>query len=111
MEFSDKLLNHEGGSTMKKLKLTENQIVAMLQEGSVGVPIADLCRKYGISPSAYYKLRSKYAGMNLSDLKRLRELEIENNRLKKMYADLSLDHIILKDVIKKKLGGQLNDEN
>ena len=96
---------------MKKLKLSESQIVTMLQEGSAGVPIADLCRKYGISPSAYYKLRSKYADMNLSDIKRLRELEIENNRLKKMYADLSLDHMILKDVVEKKLGSQSSDEH
>jgi len=95
---------------MKKLKLSENQIVTMLQEGSVGVPIADLCRKYGISPSAYYKLRSKYADMNLSDIKRLRELEIENARLKKMFADLSLNHIILKDIVEKKLGSQSSDE-
>ena len=91
---------------MRKLKLSESQIVTMLQEGSAGVPVADLCRKYKISTSAYYKLRSKYAGMNLSELKRLRELEIENARLKKMYADLSLDHMILKDVVEKKLGGQ-----
>jgi len=96
---------------MKKLKLSESQIVTMLQEGSAGVPIADLCRKYGISPSAYYKLRSKYADMNLSDIKRLRELEIENNRLKKMYADLSLDHMILKDVVEKKLGSQSSDDH
>jgi len=95
---------------MKKLKLSENQIVTMLHEGSVGVPIADLCRKYGISPSAYYKLRSKYADMNLSDIKRLRELEIENARLKKMFADLSLNHIILKDIVEKKLGSQSSDE-
>ena len=95
---------------MRKLKLSESQIVTMLQEGSAGVPVADLCRKYKISASAYYKLRSKYAGMNLSELKRLRELEIENNRLKKMYADLSLDHMILKDVVEKKLGGQSSDE-
>jgi len=95
---------------MRKLKLSESQIVTMLQESSAGVPVTDLCRKYGISSSAYYKLRSKYAGMNLSELKRLRELEVENNRLKKMYADLSLDHMILKDVVEKKLGGQSSDE-
>lgn len=96
---------------MRKLKLSESQIVSMLQEGEAGVPVADLCRKNKISPSAYYNLRSKYAGMNLSELKRLRELEVENSRLKKMYADLSLDHMILKDVVEKKLGGQSSDED
>ena len=96
---------------MRKLKLSESQIVTMLQKGEAGVPVTDLCREYGISTSAYYKLRSKYSGMNLSELKRLRELEVENARLKKMYADLSLDHMILKDVVEKKLGGQSSDED
>lgn len=87
---------------MKKTKLTESQIFAMLNEGEAGVAVADLCRKYQIAPSTYYKLKSKYAGMSLSDLKRLKALEEENRRLKTMYADVSMDNKILKEVIEKK---------
>ena len=77
---------------MKKLKLSESQIVNMLNEGEQSIPVADLCRKYQIANSTYYKLKSKYTGMSVSDLQRLKALETENNRLKQMYADLSLDH-------------------
>ena len=87
---------------MKKCKLTETQIIAMLNEGEAGVAVADLCRKYSVSPATYYKMKSKYAGMSVSDLKRLKSLEEENNRLKAMYADISLEHKILKEVIEKK---------
>jgi len=87
---------------MKKNKLTESQIIAMLNEGESGLPVADLCRKYQIASSTYYKLKSKYAGMSVSDLKRLKSLEEENRRLKSMYADMSLEHKILKEVIEKK---------
>lgn len=65
---------------MKKSKLTETQIVTMLNEGQAGVPVNDLCRKYQVSSATYYKMRSKYAGMNVSDLKRLKDLEAENRR-------------------------------
>lgn len=95
---------------MKRSKVSEAKIFEILKEGETGISIDDLCRKYGISRSAYYKFRSKYGGMELSDLKRLRQLEEENSRLKHMYAELSLDHKILKDVIEKKLQGQLNGE-
>ena len=95
---------------MRKSKISEAKIFAILQEGTSGMPIDEICRKHGISQSAYYKFRSKYGGMELSDLKRLRQLEEENRRLKNMYADLSLEHKILKDVIEKKSQGQLNDE-
>ena len=74
----------------------------MLNEGESGLPVADLCRKYQIASSTYYKLKSKYAGMSVSDLKRLKSLEEENRRLKSMYADMSLEHKILKEVIEKK---------
>jgi len=87
---------------MKKNKLTESQIIAMLNESESGLPVADLCRKYQIASSTYYKLKSKYAGMSVSDLKRLKSLEEENRRLKSMYADMSLEHKILKEVIEKK---------
>ncbi len=87
---------------MKKSKLSESQIIAMLNEGQAGLPIADLCRKYQISSATYYKLKNKYAGMSVPELKRLKELEAENRRLKAMYADVSMEHKILKEVIEKK---------
>ncbi|PJX23345.1 IS3 family transposase, partial [Advenella sp. S44] len=72
---------------MSKRK-TESQIVAILKEAEVGMPIKDLCRKYGIGNSTFYKWREKYGGMEASDVRRLKELEEENRRLKQMYADL-----------------------
>lgn len=89
---------------MKKIKLSESQIIAMIQEGEAGVAVAELCRKYNVANSTYYKLKSKYAGMSLSDLKRVKELEAENRKLKPMYADISLEHRVLKDIVEKKLG-------
>jgi putative transposase len=88
---------------MKKSRYSESQIIQILNEGDSGVPIADICREHGISRSAYYKWKAKYGGMNVNELKNLRELEIENRRLKQMYAELSLDHKILKDIVSKKL--------
>ena len=88
---------------MKKNRFTENQILQILRELNGGVAAVDLCRKHGIGNSTIYAWKAKYAGMSESDLRRLRELEEENRRLKRMYADLSLDHTILKDVIAKKL--------
>lgn len=87
---------------MKKSKLSESQIIAMLNEGEAGVSVNDLCRQYHISTATYYKLKGKYSGMNVSELKRLKELEAENQRLKAMYADVSLEHKILKEVLEKK---------
>lgn len=95
---------------MKKSKLSETQIITMLSEAQAGLAVTDLCRKYKISSATYYKLKSKYAGMSVSELKRLRELEAENRRLKTMYADISLDHKILKEVVEKKFPG-LTDED
>ena len=88
---------------MKKSKLTEVQIVNMLNEAESGVSIDEVCRKYHVATSTYYKMKSKYAGMNVSDLQRLKSLEEENRRLKAMYADVSLEHRILKDALEKKL--------
>lgn len=96
---------------MKKLKLSEAKIFEILKEGESGIIVDEICRKHSISPSTYYKLRSKYSGMEVSDLRKLRQLEEENNRLKNMYADLSLEHKVLKDVLEKKLQGRLNVEN
>ena len=87
---------------MKKSKFTESQIIKIVNEADAGVPVPDVCRKHGISTSTFYKWRAKYGGLDASELKRLRELEDENRRLKQMYADLSLDHEILKDIVAKK---------
>ena len=94
---------------MKKKRFSEAQIVNILNEGLAGVPIAELCRKYRVGESTYYKWRSKYGGMNLKELKRLKQLEHENKRLKQMYATLSMDNELLKEVLEKKLGLELNE--
>lgn len=88
---------------MKTLKLSESKIVVMLKEAEAGIEVDELCRNYGISSSTFYTLKAQYSGMEISHLKRLRELEIENNRLKRMYADVSIENNALKDVIEKKL--------
>jgi putative transposase len=95
---------------MKKSKLSEAKIVEMLAEGEVGLPVDDICRKYQISSATYYKLRSKYSGMNVSELKRLKELESENRRLKTMYAEISMEHSILKEVLEKKFPGLIDED-
>ncbi len=88
---------------MKKSRFTETQIVSILNEADAGITVQDVCRKHGISPATYYKWKSKYGGLSASELKRIKELELENSRLKKMYADLSLENDALKDLISKKL--------
>ena len=88
---------------MKKTKFSETKIVAILKEAELGAPAPELARKYGISQATFYNWKAKYGGMDVSDLKRLKELEKENHRLKQMYADLSLEHEALKDIIEKKL--------
>ena len=88
---------------MKKTRYTESQIIKVLNEVEGGRMIKDVCREYGISEATYYNWKSKYGGMTASDIKKLKELEDENRRLKRMYADLSLQHEALKDVIEKKL--------
>ena len=88
---------------MKKSRFTETQIVSILNEADAGVTVGDICRKHNISPATYYKWKSKYGGLAASELKRLKDLERENARLKKMYADLSLENEALKDLISKKL--------
>ncbi len=96
---------------MKSNKISEAKIFEILKEGEAGIPINDLCRKHNIARSTYYKFHSRYSGMELSDLKRLKQLEEENRRLKAMYADLSLEHKVMKDVIEKKLRGQLSEKS
>ena len=88
---------------MKQKRFTENQIIKILNEAEVGVPVTDLCRKHGFSSSTFYKWKAKYGGMDASALRRLKELEEENRRLKEMYAELSLEHKVLKDIVEKKL--------
>ena len=88
---------------MKRSRFTESQIVAVLKEGEAGMPVAELCRKHGVSNATYYQWKSKYAGVQVSELTRLRELEAENAKLKKMYAELALMHNALQDVVAKEL--------
>ena len=87
---------------MKKTRFTESQLVKALKEHEAGRKAEDICRELEISRAAFYKWRSRYGGMEASDVQRLKELEEEKQRLKKMFADLSLDHAILKEVITQK---------
>ena len=88
---------------MKKSKFTETQIVSILKEADAGRPVKELCRHHGISDATYYNWKSKYGGMNASDLKRMKEMEEEMSKLKRMYADLAMENRALKDLIEKKL--------
>ena len=88
---------------MKKSRFTEAQIVAILKEGEAGRPVAELLRKHAISSATYYAWKSKYGGRNASELKRLKELDAENTKLKRLYADLALENHALKDLIDRKL--------
>ena len=87
---------------MKRNKYTEEQIIGILKEADSGVAVTDLCRKHGVAQATFYHWRKKYAGMEVSEAKRLRELEDENRRLKRLVADLSLDNQMLKAVNSKK---------
>jgi putative transposase len=89
--------------TKKASKFTDAQKAFIIRQGDDGTPVADICRKAGISQATYFNWRKKYAGMMPSEMKRLRELEEENARLKRIVADLSLDKEMLQDVIKRKL--------
>lgn len=88
---------------MKRSKFSEQQIVGILKQAEAGVPVKELCRKIGISDQTFYNWKAKYGGLSVSELKRLRELEAENARLKKMYADLALENEAIKAVLNRKL--------
>ena len=81
--------------------MTEHQIVAILKEAEAGIPVKELCRKYGMGNSTFYKWREKYGGMETSDIKRLKELETENRKLKQMFTELSLKSQLQEEIIKK----------
>lgn len=86
---------------MKRSKFTESQIFEMLKQSEAGIPVADICREHSVSAASFYKWKAKYGGMDNSMMKRLRELEEENLRLKRMYANVQMDNEILKETLKK----------
>ncbi len=87
---------------MKRSRFTEDQIIGMLKEHEAGVAVADLCRKHGVSSASLYKWKAKYGGMDVSEAKKLRALEDENSKLKRLLADAMLDNSALKDLLGKK---------
>lgn len=88
---------------MKKTRFSETKIVSILKKQESGIPSADICREYGISQATFYNWKAKYGGMSVRELKRLKELEAENAKLKKMYAETSMENYALKDLIEQKL--------
>lgn len=86
---------------MKRKRYSEEQIISILKEAEAGASTADLCRKYGMSDASFYKWKAKFSGMNVSDAKKLRQLEDENRRLKHIVADLTLDQKVLKELLSK----------
>jgi putative transposase len=88
---------------MKKSRFSEQQIALVLRQAEEGTPVAEVCRKAGISEASFYAWRKKYGGLMPSEMKRLKQLEEENQRLKKLVADLSLDREMLQDVIRRKI--------
>jgi len=86
---------------MRKSRFTEAQIIGMIKAQEAGLPTSELCRQHGLSPATFYKLKAKYGGMDLSDAKRLKQLEDENAKLKRLLADAMLDNVVLKDLLGK----------
>ena len=87
---------------MKRKRFTEVQIIAILEEHEAGVPVAELCRKHGVSDASIYKWKAKFGGMEVSEAKRLKQIEDENAKLKRLLADAMLDNAALKDLLSKK---------
>lgn len=96
---------------MKKSKFTEEQIAYALRQAESGTPVLDVCRKLGVSEQTFYRWKKKYEGMGVAELRRLRQLEDENRRLKSLVADLTLDKHMLQEVIRKKLLSQPRSVN
>jgi putative transposase len=94
---------------MKKSRFTETEIIRVLKEHENGRTITDISREMGINPNTFSNWRKKYAGMDVQQVRRLKDLEEENGRLKKMFADLSLNHSILKEVMEKNFPGSVKD--
>jgi len=88
---------------MRKSRFSEAQIVSILKEADAGMKVADVCRKHGVSEPTYYKWKSKYGGLEASELKRIKELEAENTKLKRMYAEMAMINDALKELIEKKV--------
>ena len=88
---------------MRKSRFTESQIIVILAEQEQGMKVSDICGEHGISIPTFHNWKSKYSGMDVNQLKKLKELQVENARLKKMYAELSLVHNAFKDAVEKKL--------
>jgi len=86
---------------MRKSKFSESKIVALLKEAEAGRKVSEICREYGISNATFYQWRSKYSGMEASDIKKLKELQEENEKLKRMYADIALENQAIKDLLGK----------
>jgi putative transposase len=86
---------------MRKSRFPEAQIIGMIKEQEAGLPTSELCRKHGLSPATFYKLKAKYGGMDLSDAQRLKQLEDENAKLKRLLADAMLDNVVLRDLLGK----------
>jgi putative transposase len=95
------MARHEDQS-MKRSRFSEEQIIGILKEHEAGIPVADLCRKHGVSDASIYKWKAKFGGMDVSEAKRLRALQDENAKLKRMLADAMLDNVALKDLLGKK---------
>lgn len=87
---------------MKKSRFTDSQILAILKQAENGIPVPELCREHGMSSASFYKWRSKFGGMDVSLMARMRELEQENSRLKRMYADVQMQCDVLKESLAKK---------
>ena len=87
---------------MRQSRFTEEQVVSILNQTDKGITVAELCRKLGISEQTFYRWKKKYSGMGVTEVRRLKQLEVENRKLKSLVADLSLDKVMLQDVLRKK---------